>query len=59
MSTRATKSDRTAVPEGPYALVVVGGGINGAAIARDAVLRGKTVALFDKGDFASGTSSAS
>jgi len=47
------------MPAGPFDLAVIGGGINGAAIARDAVLRGKSVALLEQGDFASGTSSAS
>ena len=42
-----------------YDLVVIGGGITGAGIARDAVLRGMKVALFEKGDFGSGTSSKS
>jgi glycerol-3-phosphate dehydrogenase len=50
---------RPPIPEGTYDIAVVGGGINGAAIARDAVLRGKSVALFEKDDFASGTSSSS
>ncbi len=40
-------------------LLVLGGGITGAGIARDAVLRGMSVALFEKGDYASGTSSKS
>ncbi len=40
-------------------LVVIGGGITGAGIARDAVLRGLRVALFEKGDYGSGTSSKS
>jgi glycerol-3-phosphate dehydrogenase len=40
-------------------LVVIGGGITGAGIARDAALRGLKVALFEKGDYASGTSSKS
>ena len=40
-------------------VVVIGGGITGAGIARDAALRGLTVALFEKADFASGTSSKS
>ena len=40
-------------------MVVLGGGITGAGIARDAALRGLRVALFEKGDFASGTSSKS
>ena len=42
-----------------YDLVVIGGGINGAAIARDAALRGLTVLLLEKNDFGSGTSSYS
>ena len=42
-----------------YDLVVIGGGITGAGIARDAALRGMKVALFEKGDYASGTSSKS
>ncbi len=42
-----------------FDLVVVGGGITGAAIARDAVLRGLSVALLERGDFAFGTSSRS
>ncbi|MDS7595257.1 glycerol-3-phosphate dehydrogenase [Agrobacterium tumefaciens] len=42
----------------PYDLFVIGGGVNGCGIARDAVGRGYTVALAEKGDFASGTSSA-
>ena len=42
-----------------FDLCVIGGGINGAAVARDAVLRGMTVALFEKRDFAFGTSSRS
>lgn len=40
-------------------LVIVGGGITGAGIARDAVLRGLSVVLFEKGDFGGGTSSKS
>ncbi|HEY6180382.1 MAG TPA: glycerol-3-phosphate dehydrogenase [Kofleriaceae bacterium] len=42
-----------------YDIVVIGGGITGAGIARDAALRGLKVALFEKGDYASGTSSKS
>jgi glycerol-3-phosphate dehydrogenase len=42
-----------------FDVCVVGGGINGAAVARDAVLRGMTVALLEKRDFAWGTSSRS
>ncbi|MBK9069488.1 MAG: glycerol-3-phosphate dehydrogenase [Myxococcales bacterium] len=42
-----------------YDLIVLGGGITGAGVARDAALRGLAVALFEKGDYASGTSSKS
>src|SRR6185437_7089826 len=44
---------------GPFDLLILGGGITGAGVALDAVLRGLRVALIDKGDFASGTSSLS
>ena len=40
-------------------VVVIGGGMAGAGVARDLALRGASVALFEKGDFASGTSSKS
>jgi glycerol-3-phosphate dehydrogenase len=42
-----------------FDLLVIGGGINGAGIARDAAMRGLRTALVEKGDFASGTSSKS
>src|SRR5438477_10335631 len=42
-----------------FDLLILGGGITGAGVALDAVLRGLRVALIDKGDFASGTSSVS
>jgi len=42
-----------------FDLVVLGGGITGAGIARDAALRGLRVALCEKRDFGSGTSSKS
>jgi len=42
-----------------YDLLVVGGGINGAGIARDAAGRGLSTLLCEKGDLASATSSAS
>jgi glycerol-3-phosphate dehydrogenase len=44
---------------GPVDLLVVGGGINGAGIARDAVGRGLSVLLVEQSDLASATSSAS
>lgn len=42
-----------------YDLLIIGGGINGAAIARDAAGRGLSVILCEKDDLASHTSSAS
>ena len=42
-----------------FDVLVVGGGITGACIARDTAMRGLSVALVEKGDFASATSSAS
>lgn len=42
-----------------FDVLVIGGGITGAAIARDAAMRGFRTALVEKGDFAIGTSSRS
>ena len=42
-----------------FDLLIIGGGITGAGIALDAATRGMKVALIEKGDFASGTSSKS
>lgn len=42
-----------------FDLVIIGGGINGVGVARDAALRGMKVALIESDDFASGTSSRS
>ena len=39
-----------------FDILVIGGGINGCAISRDAALRGAKVALIEKDDFASGAS---
>ncbi|MFZ9596473.1 MAG: FAD-dependent oxidoreductase, partial [Bdellovibrionia bacterium] len=39
--------------------LIIGGGITGAAVARDAALRGLKVALVEQKDFAYGTSSRS
>jgi len=44
---------------GTFDLIVVGGGVNGAGIARDAVGRGLGVLLVEKDDLAQGTSSRS
>src|SRR3979411_94477 len=48
-----------ALTDGTFDLLILGGGITGAGVALDAALRGFRVALIDKGDFASGTSSVS
>ena len=45
--------------DGIFDLVVVGGGINGTGIARDAAGRGLSVLLLEQGDLAGATSSAS
>ncbi|HUQ76361.1 MAG TPA: glycerol-3-phosphate dehydrogenase [Burkholderiales bacterium] len=42
-----------------YDLLVIGGGINGAGIARDAAGRGLSTVLVERGDLAGATSSAS
>ena len=55
--TRASYLDR--FQQQTFDLVIIGGGITGAGIARDAAMRGLSVALLEKGDFASGTSSKS
>ena len=48
-----------AFAEDEYDLVVIGGGITGAGVALDAATRGYSVALVEREDFASGTSSKS
>ena len=45
--------------DGTVDLAVIGGGVNGCGIARDAAGRGASVVLFEKDDLAQGTSSAS
>jgi glycerol-3-phosphate dehydrogenase len=63
MSTQALRARRAAMARAlatpRFDVLVIGGGINGAGIARDAALRGLSVALVEQGDFASGTSSKS
>ncbi len=48
-----------ALTDGTFDLLILGGGITGAGVGLDAALRGLRVALIDKSDFASGTSSVS
>lgn len=50
-------SSHTIIPD--YDLCIIGGGVNGAGIARDAVGRGMSVLLVEAGDLAGATSSAS
>ena len=45
--------------EGDWDVLIIGGGIVGAGVARDAAMRGLRVALIDSHDFAFGTSSRS
>lgn len=49
----------TALSEAPLDLLVIGGGIVGSGIARDAAMRGLRIGLVEQHDFASGTSSRS
>ncbi len=48
-----------ALAEDEFDVVVVGGGITGAGVALDAATRGYSVALLERADYASGTSSRS
>ncbi|HEX7126962.1 MAG TPA: FAD-dependent oxidoreductase, partial [Thermodesulfobacteriota bacterium] len=50
------RRDLSALDGRPFDLVVVGGGIHGAAVARDAALRGLAVSLLERDDFGAGTS---
>jgi glycerol-3-phosphate dehydrogenase len=50
---------RTSLEGTRFDVLVIGGGITGAGVARDAALRGLTVAVVEKDDFGSGTSSRS
>jgi glycerol-3-phosphate dehydrogenase len=47
------------VRQAPFDIAIIGGGINGCGIARDAAGRGLSVYLCEKGDLAGATSSAS
>ncbi|MCA9393477.1 MAG: glycerol-3-phosphate dehydrogenase [Candidatus Omnitrophica bacterium] len=53
------KRDTSQFQNIPYDVLVIGGGINGAAVANMAAQNKLRVALLDKGDFAGGTSSKS
>jgi len=49
----------TVDPDKIYDIIVIGGGITGTGVARDAALRGLSCLLLEKGDFASGVTSKS
>ncbi|MCG8588054.1 MAG: glycerol-3-phosphate dehydrogenase/oxidase [Proteobacteria bacterium] len=59
LDTTLREQDLDALEAGSFDLLVIGGGITGAGIAREASLRGLSVALLEADDFASGTSSRS
>jgi glycerol-3-phosphate dehydrogenase len=50
-------SEYAAMMQQPFDLIVIGGGINGAGVARDAALRGRRTLLIDRGDFCGGATS--
>ena len=49
--------DLAQIQQTDFDVIVIGGGINGAGVARDAALRGLKTILLEKSDFASGSSS--
>jgi glycerol-3-phosphate dehydrogenase len=53
------RTDPSALDGSTPDVLVIGGGIHGAAVAREAALRGLATVLLEKGDLASGTSSRS
>jgi glycerol-3-phosphate dehydrogenase len=58
-SAATRRTDLDALAARSVDLLVIGGGITGAGIARDAAMRGFSTALVDAGDFGRGTSSRS
>ncbi len=59
ISASARTQTLAALESESFDLVIIGGGITGAGLAREATLRGLSVALLEARDFASGTSSRS
>lgn len=59
LDSRRRAADLDAMETGAFDLLVIGGGITGAGVARDAAMRGLKVALVEARDWASGTSSRS
>lgn len=58
-SAQVTRSYQVDVEHTMYDAVIIGAGINGSGIARDAAARGLKVLVLDKGDIAGGTTSYS
>lgn len=54
-----SRPTRTKLESAHFDIAVIGGGINGVAIARECALAGRSVLLIEKADFASGTTSRS
>ena len=59
LSTKDRESVLERLDRERFDVVVIGGGISGAGIAREAALRGASVALLEAADYAGGTSSRS
>ncbi|GAC1350289.1 MAG: glycerol-3-phosphate dehydrogenase [Ktedonobacteraceae bacterium] len=59
LSSTVRMSNLASLGNEQFDVLVIGGGVTGAGVALDAVARGYKVALVEKGDFASGTSSKS
>ena len=59
MATFSRDEHRQRLQDETFDLLVIGGGITGAGIARDAAMRGLRVAMVEAKDFSSGTSSKS
>ncbi len=59
LSSAARSNNLSTLAEQQFDVLIIGGGITGAGVALDAVTRGYKVALVEKIDFASGTSSKS
>src|SRR5262249_35714182 len=59
LSSATRSSNLSRLAEQQFDVLVIGGGVTGAGVALDAVSRGYRVALVEKIDFASGTSSKS
>ena len=59
VSTHARRAALDLLSHARFDVLVIGGGITGAGVARDAAMRGLRTALVERDDFASGTSSRS